>query len=218
MAKAKDKLPGGRLPAKRTITKQQAIRHLIHAAVRMIAAGEDPFAIQLMVQSADKLLIDVAKKKKQALPFTWGSFVKPEYKDAVIETVRETYNFLKHADKDHDQTLHVAEIAASNILQLAMCIVNYHSLFGAWTDHMQLLFTVAKFVFPDSLVHSDQRAQFEAMLPKIDNITLADFFSGWWTDSVLMAMLPNLAREKAEDLQDTQPLYSTNVSEIHKRR
>ena len=52
MAKSKIKLP--RLPPKRSIIKQQAVRHLIHSAV--CCAGEDPFAIQLSVQSADELL------------------------------------------------------------------------------------------------------------------------------------------------------------------
>ena len=113
-------LPRSWLP-KRTITKQQAIRHLIHAAARMIAAREDPFAIHLLIQSADKLLIDLAKKRGQKL-FDWGQFAKPEYKKAVIEAIRETYNFLKHADKDHADRLHVASIARGNILQLALAL------------------------------------------------------------------------------------------------
>ena len=182
----------------------------------MIAAQEDPFAVHLLIQSADKLLIDLAKKRGRKLPFDWGEFVKPEYKDAVIETIRETYNFFKHADKDHDQKLHVVEIAKGNLLQLAICIVNYHDLFGSWTDHMQVLFAVAKFAFPDGLVHPDQRPQFDAMLPTVHSITLAEFFSDWWTDPALLAQLPNLMIEKAEDLQDTQPLYSTRIIDIHR--
>jgi hypothetical protein len=93
MARAKIKLPG-RLPPKRTITKRQAVRHLIHSAARMIAAGEDPFGIHLLVQSADKLLIDIAKRTGRTLAFNWGEFVKPEYKDAVLDVIRETSNFL----------------------------------------------------------------------------------------------------------------------------
>ena len=209
---AKNKLPS-RLPPKRTITKQQAIRHLIHAAARMIAAREDPFAIHLLIQSADKLLIDLAKKRGQKLLFDWGQFAKPEYKKAVIEAIRETYNFLKHADKDHADRLHVASIARANILHLALCTLNYRELFGGWTDHMKLLFNVAKFVFPDALVHADQRSQFDAILPEQD-FTLAEFLSIWWDNPGLITVTPNLASEKAEDLQDTQPLYSTKVKDI----
>ena len=72
LAKAKTKLPRSWLP-KRTLTKKQAIRHLIHAAVRMIAAGEDPFAIHLLTHSADKLLIDLAKKAWAEAGLQWGA-------------------------------------------------------------------------------------------------------------------------------------------------
>jgi hypothetical protein len=161
MAKARTKLPG-RLPPKRTITKQQAVRHLIHSAIRMIAAREDPFAIQLLIQSADKLLIDLAKKAGRKLAFNCGEFLKPEYKDAALDAIRETSNFLKHADRDHDETLHVGDIAKTNVLQIGICIVNYHSLFGHRTDHMRLMFIVAQLVNPDGFVHPELKKTFDA--------------------------------------------------------
>jgi hypothetical protein len=57
------------------------------------------------------LLIDLAKKAGAEAGLQWGAFVKPEYKNAIIDAIRETYNFLKHADKDHDQTLHGGQLA-----------------------------------------------------------------------------------------------------------
>lgn len=222
MAKTKVKLP--RHPPKRTITKQQAARHLIHCAGRMIAAREDPFAIHLLIQSADKLLIDLAKKTGRKLVFRWDEFIKPEYKDALIESIRETSNFFKHADKDHDSELHVAEIAKTNILQLGLCIVNYGAIFGEWTDHMKLLFDVAKLISPDGFVQPDQRIQFDAVFQKFTDITLAELLSGWWTDPIirtdptLRTNLPNLESEKTEDLQDTQPLYDTRISDLIRKK
>lgn len=213
MARSKVALPG-RGPPKRTLTKRQAIRHLIHCAGRMIAAQEDPFAIQLLIQSADKLLIDVAKRRKQKLIFTWDERVRPEYKDALLAVIRETANFLKHADKDHDAELHVAEIAKMNILQIGICIVNYHGLFGEWTDHMQLIFNFARVVYSDGFVHTDLRLLFDASLLKIENMSLAEYLSGWWNDPLVKAVLPNLDAEKAEDLQDTMPLYATRISDL----
>jgi hypothetical protein len=92
----------------------------------MILNAEDPFATHLLIQSADKLLIDLAKRHSTGkLKMDWTKFMKPEYKDALLAVHRETYNFLKHADIDHDQTLHVGDIAMSNVLQLGVCIVNY---------------------------------------------------------------------------------------------
>jgi hypothetical protein len=215
MAKAKAKLP--RNPPKHTITKQQAVRHLIHSAGRMIAAREDPFAIHLLIQSADKLLIDLAKKKGQKLRFNWDEFIKPEYKDALIQSIRETYNFFKHADKDHDSNLYVGEIAKTNILQLGLCIVNYTSLFGEWTDHMKFLFYVAKVVSPGGFVQQDQRVQFDAVITRFNDITLAGLLRDWWDDPQLGRLLPNLRLEKIDDLQDTMPLYDTPVSDIARK-
>ena len=110
------------------------------------------------------------------------------------------------------------EIAAANILQIGICIVNYHGLFGDWTDHMKLLFNVAKLVHRDSFVHVDQRLLFDASLSKIQSMTLAQYLSGWWdNDPLLKLVLPNLAAEQAEDLQDTTPLYDMLFSEIQKK-
>lgn len=138
-----------RLAPRRRITKKQAVRHLIHAAVRLIAAAEDPFAVHLIIQSADKLLIDLSKKLKKPLAHDWVENIKDEYRTPLVAVFRETYNFLKHADKDHDEELHVGSIAESNVLQLAVCIANYHSLYDELTDHMNILFGFAKLVMPE---------------------------------------------------------------------
>jgi hypothetical protein len=182
----------------------------------MICGGEDAFAIQLLVQSADKLLIDLAKKTKRKLPFTRGEFVRPEYKDAVIATIRETSNFFKHADNDHDAALHVVDIALMNVFQLSICVVNYAALFGEWTDHMKLAFFIAKVIHPDGFVRPDEREQFDVGFVTVRSMTLASFLSGWWNDRISKLALPNLDREKVEDLQDTQPLYSRRLSDIAK--
>src|ERR671933_594726 len=50
------------LEPRRALDKREAVRHLIHTAIRLIATMEDPFAIHLLIHSADKILIDIAKK------------------------------------------------------------------------------------------------------------------------------------------------------------
>jgi hypothetical protein len=203
-----------RQPPKRTLTKQQAVRHLIHCAGRMIAAKEDPFAIQLLIQSADNLLIDITNKKKLKPVFSWDEHVKPEYKREVIRRIREISNFLKHADKDHDATLGVYEIAKLNILQLGICIINYHGLFGEWTDHMKLLFNVAAPIAPDAFAHPTVRAMMDGRFAILTTMTLAEYLAGWWSDPLLKLALPNLQTEIAEDLQDTNSLYARRISDI----
>jgi hypothetical protein len=110
--------------------------------------------------------------------------------------------------------LHVGEIAKMNILQIGICIVNYHGLFSEMTDHMRLLLSVASLVSPDSFVRADGRLQFDAALPKVEDMTLARYLGGWWDDPLIKTVLPNLDLEKAEDLQDTLPLYDQQISKI----
>ena len=61
----------------------------------MIAAAEDPFAIHLIIQSADKLLIDLSKRLKKPLKLNWAENIKDEYRSPLMAVFRETYNFLK---------------------------------------------------------------------------------------------------------------------------
>jgi hypothetical protein len=135
-----------------------------------------------------------------------------------MESVRETSNFFKHADRDHELELHVANIADLNILQLGLCIVNYHGLFGELTDHMRVLFGAAKFHSPDSFVMPDQREKFEAALPLFRDMTLADYLNDCWNDPLVREVFPNLASERTEDLQDTFPLYAGRIGDMGKRK
>ena len=68
-----------RAAPRRTIRKEEAIRHLIHAAIRSFAAAEDPFAISMLIHSADKILIDMSRKMGKPLMFRWDEFAKPEH-------------------------------------------------------------------------------------------------------------------------------------------
>ena len=178
----------------------------------MILNAEDPFATHLLIQSADKLLIDLAKRHSTGkLKMDWTKFMKPEYKDALLAVHRETYNFLKHADIDHDQTLHVGDIAMSNVLQLGVCIVNYWGVFDELTDHMKLGFAVARIVFPDGFVLEDQRAEFDAVAFGLKDFTLREFIS-LWAASDLAKMLPKFEAERTEDLRDVGPFFDRLIA------
>jgi hypothetical protein len=220
MAKAPQEIAGiKRRAPRRRITKKQAVRHLIHAAVRMIAAAEDPFAIHLIIQSADKLLIDLSKRLKRPLAHDWVENIKDEYRAPLIVVFRETYNFLKHADNDHDEELHVGSIAESNILQLAVCTANYYALFGEITDHMRLLFTFAKLVLPEGFVMPDQRAIFDAAVPKLAGMRFGEFFNmDLWNDPMVTQEWPGLTAERRQDLQDNAELFSTFIGDFPLKR
>jgi hypothetical protein len=117
-------------PTRRHIDKQEAIRHLLHAAVRLVLKMEDPFAIHLIVHSADKMLIDVAKKQNQELRVDWELYIKDEFHEPFFKKHRATYNYFKHADKDFATSLPIHDIMMLNVMTLFITIANYAKLFS----------------------------------------------------------------------------------------
>ena len=124
---------------RRTLDKREALRHLIHTAIRLIAEMGDPFAVHLLVHSADKILIDLAKQKGHELRIDCELYVKDEYHDEFFKRHRETYNYFKHADRDFATDLPVRDIAMTNAMNLFITVVNYEHMFGERTHHMGLL-------------------------------------------------------------------------------
>lgn len=109
---------------------------------------------------------------------------------------------MKHADNDHDQTLHVGDIATSNVLQLAACIANYQALFDEVTNHMLIGFAIARLIFPDGFVRDAERPLFDQAMMGFEGYTVREFISGLNKTGVVATAFPNLVAERAEDLQD----------------
>jgi len=51
---------------------------------------EDPFTIHLLVHSADKMLIDFAKKQNRPLQMDWEDYIKPKHRRALARCDCET--------------------------------------------------------------------------------------------------------------------------------
>lgn len=200
----------------RTLSKQQAIRHLIHAAARLIIAEEDPFAVHLLVQASDKLLIDIAKQTGRPLVFRWDEHLPPEYKKSFLALHRETANFFKHADRDHEDRLGVGEIHEYTVLNLGICIANYWSLYGEWTEHMQLIFEFVKIINPSFLLANEDADEFAARAKMVSHMTPSQFFEDI-SQTNLSRTYPNLNAERREDTQDIRRLNDTPMHVIAAR-
>lgn len=197
---------------RRKLAKQEAIRHLIHTAIRLIIDMEDPFAVHVLVQSADKLLTDIAKKCGRELHVDWESYVKSEFHKQFFLKHRAIYNYFKHADKDTNDELPVHDIMRLNVITLFICVANYVKVFGEMTNHMTLLMVFAAALAPElinpremvgstllSNVHS-----FEGMTPK-------EMFGAFNN----ISMFPHYAREVALDIQDIIDFYHLSFAELH---
>jgi hypothetical protein len=134
------------------LDRQEAVRRLIHSAIRMIFAGEDALAVHILVQAAERQLNDLAKARGAALTFDWDSILKPETKKEFFEVYRELYDFLRHANRHPEKKMPIHDLAGFDVIGLLWNIWNYESLFGEGTDHMVMFKLFALNALPD--VHS----------------------------------------------------------------
>jgi hypothetical protein len=202
----------------RQLDKQEAIRHLIHGAVRLFMAAEDQFVIHMLVQSADKLLIDISKKVGRTLKHDWAEFIRPEKLDFFFRAYRKTYDFFKHADHDFGQDLPVHDITGFNIVALFVAIQNYHALFGSYTGHMALHNMFVQAVMPGIFrVEMDfqHAAAYDNLLKKLATMTPREFFS--IVTEYMNLYAPTFDAERIEDTKDAQEFYSSTFEGLHQK-
>lgn len=197
---------------RRLLDKQEAVRHLIHTAVRLIQKHEDPFATHLLIHSADKMLIDLAKKRGEELRVDWELYVKPEFKAAFFEKMRATYNYLKHADEDFADELPVHDIMMINVTGLFICIANYSKLFREFTDHMMLFHIFMLNIWPQMLKpEAFGTADLLKSLKMTEGMTPSEYFETFEKNS---HMLPKFYREVSKGLEDTVDFYHLSFRQL----
>jgi hypothetical protein len=173
---------------------------------------EDPFAVHLLVHSADKILIDLAKQKGHELRMDWKLHIKEEYHDEFFKLHRETYNYFKHADRDFATDLPVRDIAMTNAMNLFIAIVNYADMFGEYTHHMWLLLMFAVSLMPEIIVPTDIRGvELLRNVRDIQGMTPARFFETFERHS---EKLPNFYPEAAKDVEDLVDFYHLTFQEL----
>ena len=199
---------------RRTLDKREALRHLIHTAIRLIAEMGDPFAVHLLVHSADKILIDLAKQKGHELRIDCELYVKDEYHDEFFKRHRETYNYFKHADRDFATDLPVRDIAMTNAMNLFITVVNYEHMFGERTHHMGLFLSFIFALTPQIIVTTDIRG--------VELLKGAHSMQGMTPSEFLQIFkehrewLPNLYQEVTKDIEDAIDFYHLTFNECEK--
>ena len=208
----------GDLPEpRRTLDKRAALRHLIHTAIRLIARMEDPFAVHLLVHSADKILIDLAKQKGHELRIDWELYIKDEYHGEFFKRHRETYNYFKHADRDFATDLPVRDIAMTNAMNLFITVVNYGHMFGGViTDHMRLFLTFTVALMPQIIVPTDIRGvELLRGARDMQGMTPSEFFEMFEGHP---EALSKFYQEAAKDVEDLIDFYHLTFSELREGR
>lgn len=196
---------------RRSLGKQEAIRHLIHAAIRLIMKMEDPFAVHLLVHSADKMLIDLAEKRGQELRVDWKLYIKDEWHKAFFKRYRETYNYLKHAKEDFAADLPVHDIMMLNVMALFICIANYNELFSELRDHIRLFLAFVMMLLPKIIIDTEQTADLLKNIRMTQSMTPREFFEFFEKNA---QALPQFHLEAAEDLEDIVDFYDLSFRQL----
>jgi hypothetical protein len=199
-------------PPRRTVDKQEAIRHLIHTAIRLIAKGEDPFAIHVLIQAADKMLIDMGKKLDKELHFDWEWYVKPEFYGKFFTRHRAIYNYFKHADQDFDEELPIGDMMRVNILPLSICSANYNQLFGECTVHMWMYSLFVMALYPEIIISTTiMGAKALEGIPSFERMTSGEYFEKIQENP---SMFPRLIGEVSKDVEDIKEFYLLSFAEL----
>ncbi len=201
---------------RRTLNKREAVRHVIHTAIRLIARMEDPFAVHLLVHSADKTLIDLAKQTGHELQVDWELYIKDEYHDEFFKRHRQTYNYFKHADRDFAMDLPVRDIAMTNVMNLFITVVNYEHIFAERTHHMALFQSFVFALMPEIIIPTDTRGvELLKGVRDMQNMTPTDFFR---TFEEHPEALPNFYPEAARDVEDLADFYHLTFRKLREGR
>jgi hypothetical protein len=205
-----------RAPPRRHIDKQEAIRHLLHSAIRLVTKQEDPFAINLIVHSADKMILDVAKSRGEYPRMDRELYIKDEYHKDFFKRHRETCNYLKHAREDANAELPIHDIMMLNVMALFIAIANYAALFKEHTEHM-MLFNIFVMDLSPAIIGQQfpQRDELLKSIAMSQTMTPRNFFESFEENS---HMLPRYYREVSKDLEDITDFYNLSFSELRAGR
>lgn len=192
-----------RPPPNRLMGKVEAIRHLLHASIRMFFWEEDPFALNVVLYSCDRVITDYVKKQNIFITFDWRDYINEEYHQAFYELRLETYDFLRHADRRPNQQLGVRDIAKTNEVDLLMNVHRYWEITKVETEYtrqfMNFIFMhrpqYSKSLAPNPAIENGRRE-----LKKFDRLTI---FGGM---RQMLAENKTFQHERNHDLRDLGPV------------
>lgn len=134
------------------VTKLEAAKRQLACAIRMFLAGEDPIAVHTLGHAALRIILDLSRQrgKGEALQ-SFEDVVRPEKRKQIWTLLARGANFLKHADRDADETLEGVGDAANDWL-LLQAITFYADLDASPIAEFQTLSAFMKMAYPEILV------------------------------------------------------------------
>ena len=119
--------------------------------------------------------------------------IKPEHRKEWRRINNETYNYLKHADRDPESSLGVHDLVGTNRLLTLLNCQNYSDLFTKSTAHSNMFYIYVAISEPDArklMTLTDQVWEYLELNPDMKDLRL-------WKRAFLS--LPDVKREYDED-------------------
>jgi hypothetical protein len=194
----------------REIDKIQAIRHLLHASIRMLFWEEDPFALHLVCQSCDKLILDCMEADGIQPKADFADYIKPEYLGEFYRIYREMYNYLKHAKNDRHGKLGVRKIVKNNEMSIFLNVARSRELGKVWTAHVRYFLGYANIVMPRLLKDESVNRTHLENEPALNLMTRSEALAIMREQALRDAQF---VAERNEDLSDIQALARTKIKD-----
>jgi hypothetical protein len=99
------------------VTKIDAARRQLEAAIELYFAGRDPVAVHTLAAAAEGVLAGLLEGLGR--PNELLQQIMPEHRKMVLRKMREAQNFFKHADRDADAVLEFEPDSTEVVLFMA---------------------------------------------------------------------------------------------------
>lgn len=149
-----------------TITKLQAAKRQLIAAIQLFFERKDSIAIQTLTGASHQILYDLAKPKKILSLIKDSPLIRPDKKGEWVKTINEAQNFLKHADRDPEASIDFRPTLSQFLLMDA--IVFYQQLTGDIFHEAKVYLTWFDLTHIDLLVESEFKNLISEMAKGID--------------------------------------------------
>lgn len=142
------------------LTKLNAAKREINAAIRMFFIEEDPIAIHAVVAGGLQIISDLAVKKGKSLGIeSFLNSIIEERRDEFRQLMRQPQNFLKHADRKDDETATLEYNVESVEIFLVLASQAFRDFTGKHTPETRIFSTWFLIHNPSVIAEGDPLAK-----------------------------------------------------------
>ena len=157
------------------LTKLEAARKQINTAIRMYFMEMDAVSTHAVLAGGLQIISDLAAKKGQRVGFE--EFLAPIIEDRRNEFVlilREPQNFLKHADREGDETAIYEYRVGALDMYLYMAAQSYQTFTGKSTPEIKSIIAWISFRNPEILFEDEYKKNVESYIKRYGEVDSND--------------------------------------------